>query len=52
MRLVMTRVLPGAGAGEDQQRSVGVQDRFALFGIEGVEELHRDLGLRAQGLQS
>ena len=32
------------GAGEDQQRSVGVQDRLALFGVEGVEELHVGLG--------
>ena len=28
------------GAGEDQQRSVDVKDRFALFGVEGVEKLH------------
>ena len=33
--------LAGAGAGEDQQRPVDVQDGFALFGVEGVEELHR-----------
>ena len=33
--------LAGPGAGEDQQRSVGVKNRFALFGVEGVEELHR-----------
>ena len=32
--------LAGAGAGEDQQRAVEVQNRFALFGVEGVEELH------------
>ena len=32
--------LAGAGAGEDQQRAVDVQDRFALFGIQGVEEIH------------
>ena len=32
--------LARAGAGEDQQRPVDVKDRFALFGVEGVEELH------------
>jgi len=32
--------LAGAGAGEDEQRSVDVKDRFALFGVEGIEELH------------
>ena len=41
--------LARAGAGEDEQRPVDVQDRFALFGIQGVEELHRaeGVGLRA-----
>ena len=28
--------LAGAGAGEDQQRSVEVQDRFALLRVQGV----------------
>ena len=36
MRLVMTRVLPGPRAGEDEQRAVDVQDRLALFRVEGV----------------
>ena len=40
MRLVMTRVLPGPGAGQNQQRTVDVQHGVALFGIESVEELH------------
>ena len=25
--------LPGSGAGQDEERSFGVQDRFTLFGI-------------------
>ena len=37
--------LARSGAGENQQRPVDVQDRFALFGVEGVEELHAG-GLR------
>ena len=32
--------LAGAGARQDQQRTVGVQDRFPLLGVEGFEELH------------
>ena len=28
--------LAGPGAGQDQQRPADVQDRFALFGVEGV----------------
>ena len=28
--------LAGSGAGEDQQRSVRVKNRFPLFGVEGV----------------
>ena len=32
--------LPGAGAGEDQQRAVDVHDRGPLFGVEGGEEIH------------
>ena len=32
------------GAGEDQQRPVDVEDRVALFGVQGVEELHQGLG--------
>ena len=32
--------LARSGAGEDQQRALGVKNRVALFGIEGVEELH------------
>ena len=36
--------LAGSGAGQDEQRSVDVQDRFALFGIERFEELHRARG--------
>ena len=37
MRWAMTRVLPEPGAGEDQQRPVGVQDRLALLGVQAVE---------------
>ena len=33
MRLRDDARLAGAGAGEDQQRPVGVQNRFALFGL-------------------
>ena len=40
--------LAGAGAGEDQQRSVEVQDRFALLRVQGVEEIH--IGARVLGL--
>ena len=35
--------LAGTGAGEDQQRSLDVQDRFSLFGVQGFEELHARL---------
>ena len=41
MRVVSTRVLPGARAGEDQQRAVHVLHRLPLRGIEGVLELGR-----------
>jgi hypothetical protein len=34
------------GAGKDEKRSVDVQDRFALFGVERVEEIHVGLGAR------
>ena len=34
MRLRDDARLARAGAGEDQQRAVGVKNRFALFGIE------------------
>ena len=34
MRLRDDARLARAGAGEDQQRSVDVQNRFALFGVE------------------
>ena len=37
--------LARARAGEDQQRAVDVQDRFALFGVEGCEESMADSGL-------
>ena len=45
--------LAGPGAGEDQQRPVDVQDGLALFGVEGVEELHRarGWGLGARGIE-
>ena len=33
--------LARAGAGQNQQRPVDVQDGVALLGIEGVEEVHR-----------
>ena len=42
--------LARARAGEDQQRPVDVQDGFALFGIEGLEEVH--VGARDWGLGS
>ena len=32
--------LARAGAGENQQRAVGLEDGFLLFGIEGGEEIH------------
>ena len=35
MRLRDDARLARAGAGEDQQRPVDVEDRFALFGVEG-----------------
>ncbi len=41
--------LAGACAGEDQQRTADVQDGFALFGVEGFEELHRCQGLGTGG---
>ena len=31
------------GAGEDQQRPLGMKDRGALFGVERVEELHLEV---------
>ena len=43
--------LAGPGAGEDQQRPVGVKDGVALFGIERFEELHRARA-RDQGLEA
>ena len=44
--------LAGTGAGEDQQRPVDVQDRFALFGVQGVEELHQGLEAQGSGLRT
>ena len=41
--------LAGSRAGEDQQRPVDVQDGFALFGVEGVEELHVEARAGAGG---
>ena len=41
MRLVMTRVLPEPAPARISSGPLDVQDRFALFGVEGVEELHR-----------
>src|SRR4029079_17623191 len=32
--------LAGAGAGQDQQRSGDLQDRFALLGVQVIEEYH------------
>ena len=32
--------LPRSGAGQDEQRPVDVKNRFALFRIEGFEEIH------------
>ena len=37
--------LARSGAGEDQQRPADVQDGFALFGIEGFQELHVGTGV-------
>jgi hypothetical protein len=31
---------PAPGAGEDEQRSFDVGSRFALLGIEALEEIH------------
>ena len=36
-RQVMTRVLAGAGAGEDQERAVDVVDGGALLGVQAAE---------------
>ena len=41
IRRVMTRVLPGAGAGEDEQRPVAVEDRLALRIVQAVEDADR-----------
>ena len=40
--------LARTGAGKDQQRAVDVQDRVALFGIQGCEWIH--VGDQASGL--
>jgi len=40
--------LAGSGAGEDQQRSAEVEDRFALLRVQGVEEIY--VGARVSGL--
>jgi hypothetical protein len=32
--------LSGSGAGQDEQRPIRVQNGLALFGIEGIEEVH------------
>ena len=44
MRVVSTRVLAGAGAGEHQDRTFGRLDRLTLFGIEAGEEFGRGGG--------
>ena len=40
MRLVMTRVLPDPAPARISSGAVDVQNGFALFGVEGVEEMH------------
>ena len=37
--------LARAGAGEDEQRSVDVKDRFALFGVERIQELQSRISI-------
>ena len=40
----MTRVLPDPAPARISSGPVDVQDRFALFGVEGVEEVHGATG--------
>ena len=40
MRLVMTRVLPEPAPARISSGPLSVQDRFALFRVQGVEEIH------------
>ncbi len=40
--------LPGAGAGEDQQRPLGVEDGFLLSGVQRRQKVHGD-GVQALG---
>ena len=43
--------LPGTGAGEDQQRAVGVEDGFLLSGVQRREKVHGD-GVRRRRCQA